>query len=157
MNFTLPNVSVVTNALQVEAAEDAAAAPLALQLAATAPSISARGGSERALAKGSSRAAAGAGSTGEEDDPEYWQDWGSNAVAIGSGSRGSGVVRLPGGEVLLRGEVTRRHPVFGDSDPLSDDLAKAVDTETLVQVRRGEGGEMFDGRMFDVALLESKC
>jgi len=35
--------------------------------------------------------------------------------------------------VLLRGEVTRRHPVFGDSDPLSDDLAKAVDTETLVQ------------------------
>jgi hypothetical protein len=123
--------------LQIDPAEDAAAAPLALQLASTAPSIAARGGAERALAKGSSRAAAGAGSTGEEDDPEYGEDWGSRALALGSGANATGPVQLPWGEVLLRGEVTRRHPVFGDSDPLSDDLAKALDTEALVQVGRG--------------------
>jgi hypothetical protein len=150
---------------QVAPEQDAAAGALAASLAGSAASVAARGGAERALALGASAAAAGVAEGGEQQqqqwqqqprgrvyqegeqlqEPDWWQDTGSRTLANRSGAGAVGSA-MEGDLLALRGNLGRSHPVLGDRDPLSDDWAKAADSDELLQVRAGgwvEGRELW--------------
>lgn len=108
----------------------AAASQLALQLQVEAPNIAARRGVNRAIVKGARNALLGRKES--DDDPMWLYDYGTKTTAKDSEVE----LEEVGRRHCVRGGPALEHPILGSSDPLSDDYAKALDTETLIQVNR---------------------